>query len=204
MEEESLPNFVSNNLKPPIELIEECERQSQLTGDIRFIFDTQTKSVIDKTLAIEISEKRDVIIDTVLDSDEFYISDFSEFQHLPSRFSFYDTETKLDCRWKRYKMATDFLNKLRFSPGIANLGPEFEQSFFIEFGGVKCVIRLKPNLIIYLNSYDYNVKSVVPQTDSYYGFFSKNDILDFLSKKLPKGFISSLVRDLKLDFILED
>lgn len=55
-----------------------------------------------------------------------------DFINLPSRFSYYDTETKLVGRYKRYQFVVDFFKKLGFKPSESNFGPEFEQSFIFE------------------------------------------------------------------------
>jgi hypothetical protein len=106
------------------ELITECENLYSLDGETRFIFDKATTNDINKKLASCKEDYRDISIDSIIDDEEYYISDFTEFEQMPSRFSLYDTQTKLTCHWKRHKLVKDFLFKLGFKNGLSNLGPE--------------------------------------------------------------------------------
>lgn len=184
----------------PRYLIDECESLFLIDGKHRFIFDRLTTNLIGKNKSVE--ESRDITIDSILNSDEYYISDFSEFDEMPSRFSFYDTETKITCRWKRYNQVVNFFEKLQFQPGLANLGPEFEQSFVlrIEENGdyyINITLRLKPNLCLDLIVKDYNVDKVY----TYSGFFNKVEIVEFLTNHTPEVY-KSILREIKLEDIL--
>ena len=190
-----------NNKNIPQELIDECEELFSKDGLPRFIFDKLTSNIIKRTNK-SVEENRDIVIDSILNSEQFYISDFSEFDLLPSRFSYYDTETKLTCRYKRYNLVIDFFSKLNFEPGLANLGPEFEQSFVLRIDesnnyNTNIILRLKPNLCLDLIVKDYNIDRVF----TYSGFFNRVDIIDFLSRVTPSVY-NSILRNLKLENIL--
>jgi hypothetical protein len=180
------------------EMIEECERLSE-DGDLMFIFDKYTSIAI-KSVNSSVEEKRDLKIDELL-SDEYYIAGFEEFDSMPSRFSFYDTETKMTCRWKRYNLVRDFFIDLGFKPGLANLGPEFEQSFVLSIQDIdvdyKCILRLKPNLTLDLIS-----ENSEGEKSTLFCFFERNRILEFLSHTVPNSY-KSTIRDIKLEKVLE-
>ena len=73
---------------------------------------------------------------------------------MPSRFIYYDTETKQTDKYKRHKHVTDFLIKIGFIPSENNLGQEYEQVFYlkekIENGDVNVNLRINQNLLINL------------------------------------------------------
>lgn len=185
----------------PQQMIDECERLSQ-KGEVMFIFDKYTSIAIKKVNS-SLDEKRDLKIDQLL-SDEYYIAGVEEFDSMPSRFSFYDTETKMTCRWSRYKLVTDFFTNLGFKPGLANLGPEYEQSFILSVQNndedYKCILRLQANLTLYLIS--ESVKTSGIMRSKLYCFFEKEKILNFLSKVTPDSY-KSIIRNIKLEKVLE-
>ena len=129
--------------------------------------------------------------------DAYHIGTELDFLGLPSRFSYYDTETKLSNRYKRYDYVTDFLKKLAFIPSFNNFGLEYEQSYTFEFsdedGSEKFIIRLQPNLflkILYQSSEKYDTV--------FNGFFNKSKIDNII-----KTFASdAMIRDSKLSQIL--
>jgi hypothetical protein len=185
----------------PKEMIEECERLSQ-DGELMLIFDKYTSIAI-KSVNSSVEERRDLKIDGLL-SDEYYIAGVEEFDSMPSRFSFYDTETKMTCRWKRYNLVRDFFIDLGFTPGLANLGPEFEQSFILSIQNqdedYKCILRLQPNLTLDLIS--ESIKTSGVEKSTLYCFFEKDKILNFLSKITPDSY-KSIIRNIKLEKVLE-
>lgn len=187
---------ISNDKKIAQELIDECERLYLTDGKHRFIFDRLTTNLINsKNKSVE--ESRDIAIDSILNLDEYYISDYSEFDRMPSRFSFYDTETKLTCRYKRYQLVVEFLTKLQFQPGLANLGPELEQSYILRIDNCNCIFRLRPNLFFDLSVDDYSTN----MTHLCKGFFNKEKIVKFLSDNTPEIY-KSVLRENKLEGLL--
>lgn len=180
-------------------LIDECERLSQ-DGITRFIFDRYLTNTARKRISQSKEESRDISL------DEYYISDEDEFNLMPSRFSFYDTETKLTCKYQRNKFVVDYFKKLGFQSGYSNFGSEFEQSFILsvyddETGGIlyKCILRIQPNLFVTLlaehGDFIENKKTV------YKGFFSKTKVLEMLNETCPDIY-KSIIRDVKLEDIL--
>ena len=137
-------NVESVNTEVPQILIDECERLSK-DGKTRFIFDKHLTNTARRKVSYSKQEDRDIDLDELL-LDDYYISDEKEFELMPSRFPYYDTETKMTCRWSKHKMAKDWFEKLGFQSGLSNVGPEMEQGFTLsvyddETGGIlyKCI-----------------------------------------------------------------
>jgi hypothetical protein len=189
----------------PQSLIDECERLC-IDGVTRFIFDKHLTNTARRKVSYSKQETRDIDLDDIL-LDEYYISDEKEFELMPSRFPYYDTETKMTCRWSKHKMVIDWFEKLGFQPGSSNAGPEMEQSFILsvyddETGGIlyKCILRIQPNLFVTLlaeyGDFIENKKTV------YKGFFKKKEILRLLNETSPEIY-KMIVREVKLEEILE-
>ena len=192
-------NVESVQSEVPQSLIDECERLCK-DGRTRFIFDKHLTNVARKRISHSKKETRDINL------DEYYISDESEFNLMPSRFPYYDTETKMTCRWTKHKVVTEWFKKLGFKPGLSNVGPEMEQSFTLsvyddETGGIlyKCILRIQPNLFVNLiaehGDFIENIKTM------YKGFFKKSEILRLLNETSPSIY-KMIVREVKLEEIL--
>jgi len=197
-------NVESVQSEVPQSLIDECERLCK-DGKTRFIFDKHLTNVARKRISHSKKETRDINLDEIL-LDEYYISDESEFNLMPSRFPYYDTETKVTCRWTKHKVVTEWFEKLGFKPGLSNVGPEMEQSFTLsvyddETGGIlyKCILRIQPNLFVNLiaehGDFIENIKTM------YKGFFKKSEILRLLNETSPSIY-KMIVREVKLEEIL--
>ena len=192
-------NVESVQSEVPQSLIEECERLCK-DGKTRFIFDKHLTNAARKRISHSKKERKDINL------DEYYISDESEFNLMPSRFPYYDTETKMTCRWTKHKVVTEWFKKLGFKPGLSNVGPEMEQSFTLsvyddETGGIlyKCILRIQPNLFVNLiaehGDFIENIKTM------YKGFFKKSEILRLLNETSPSIY-KMIVREVKLEEIL--
>ena len=192
-------NVESVQSEVPQSLIDECERLCK-DGRTRFIFDKHLTNVARKRISHSKKETRDINL------DEYYISDEEEFNLMPSRFPYYDTETKMTCRWTKHKVVTEWFKKLGFKPGLSNVGPEMEQSFTLsvyddETGGIlyKCILRIQPNLFVNLiaehGDFIENIKTM------YKGFFKKSEILRLLNETIPSIY-KMVVREVKLEEIL--
>lgn len=187
----------------PQTLIDECERLYLNDGITRFIFDNHLTNTVIKRNSTK-GESRDLTIDEIL-GDEYYISDENDFNLMPSRFPYYDTETKMTCRWSKHKIVADFLKKLGFEPGFSNMGPEFEQSFILSIynsdGSIlyKSIIRIQPNLFVNLIS-EYG-DFIENKKTTFKGFFKKSSILSVLEETTPKQY-KSILRELKLNDVL--
>jgi len=197
-------NVESVQSEVPQSLIDECERLCK-DGKTRFIFDKHLTNTARKRISHSKKETRDINLDEIL-LDEYYISDESEFNLMPSRFPYYDTETKMSCRWTKHKVVTEWFEKLGFKPGLSNVGPEMEQSFTLsvyddETGGIlyKCILRIQPNLFVNLiaehGDFIENIKTM------YKGFFKKSEILRLLNETSPSIY-KMIVREVKLEEIL--
>lgn len=190
-------NYKENEIKQS--LIEECEELSIKNNKTYFIFDDMVSNRIKSNNQTTTQTLRDEKLNVLLeDEDSYHIGTEDDFKGLPSRYSYYDTETKLVGRYRRYDFVTSYLSKIGFTPVITNLGPEYEQSYLIELVDEKFICRLRPNLflkIIYQNSYfvDCGQKTI------FEGFFKKTEIFEIM--KSVAG--TSFARDLKLSQILE-
>jgi hypothetical protein len=195
-EKEEIPNV----------LIDRCEDISKLTGDTYFIFDGKITTKIqtnfqerDKKLSYLIGE-----MDSELEKykDTYHIGDETFFSELPSRFSYYDTETKLTCRYKKIDLVIAYLGKLGFTESQFNYGAEYEQSFYIEIRDddnkfiEKFIVRLQPNLFLRI------VHCEQDNTSIYNGFFNKQKIINSISKVSTVGY-ECIMRNAKLEKLLQ-
>ena len=198
--------FTYEKSEIPQELIDDCERTASLTGETYFIFDSEiTKKIISNSSSRE--EKLAYLtgeLDTELEkyNDTYHIGDVNFFNGFPSRFSYYDTETKLTCRYKKQDLVIEYLEKLGFTKSQFNYGPEYEQSFYIEIRDEnnkfieKFIVRLQPNLFLkVIYSSDSNVTI-------YNGFFNKEKIMNSISKVSIVGY-QCIMRNVKLEKLLQ-
>jgi len=200
----------------PQQLIDECERLSLENNTTYFIFNKDESNIINLKLRPGKETERDIKLDKIV-GDKFHIGTIDDFYDMPSRLSFYDTETKLIGRYARYEFVKDFFMKLGFhSSEIINFGPEFDQSFILSFNdddfpkleydayGLtqtnfnSWLLRIKPNLFLSIKYYTSDGEI----TEIFNGFFNINGILQSLVKS--NDLIKPIVRNLKLSNILED
>ena len=180
----------------PQSLIDECNQLSE-DGKIYFIFDKKIKNIVNRNnTSIEVL--RDNRLDEILDDEcKYYIADENEFNSMPSRFAYYDSEIRLSGRYDRYNHVLDFFKILNFEPGFGNFGPELEQAFFYivnyESVSYKIILRIQPNLFVHLKKVDENGRE-----KTYNGFFCKSRIYDFLKCAMGDSEFKSLIRDSKL------
>jgi hypothetical protein len=173
--------------------IDECDRLAEETGETHFLFDTKLSNFIKKKKSINKEEL------CLLEEEAYHIGTEIDFGAMPSRFSYYDTETKLKDRYEKYAFATRFIESLHFVPSEFNLGQEMEQSYILELREgedmEKFIIRLQPNLflkIIHIRD-DFNT--------IYNGFFSKRKMFESIDKHSGK-LSKILIRDSKIKNIL--
>ena len=178
-------------------LIDKCERLVEETGMTHFLFDTDTSLKIKKLTVYDKTDRRDILLSELIDDDPYEIGTENDFRVMPSRFSYYDTETKLTCRYKKHNFATKWFKQIGFKSGEFNYGAEYENSFTLDLeDGDKLIIRLQPNLTLKL------IHAEELHTVIYSGFFSKINILNAIEKRLPD--FKSIVRDAKLDIIIDN
>jgi len=181
-------------------LIDECERQAEESGKIRFLFDTKLSGYIKKKYAYSDAAKRDLKLEELLENGAYHIGTEEDFEQMPSRFSYYDTETKKTCRYEKMALAISFLKDLGFSASEFNYGPEMEQAFIIESYDSesedleKFVIRIQPNLHVNLLAQKDGLRSV------YKGFFSRSKIFDAMERNSTR--LRQIIRDAKLSQLL--
>lgn len=198
--------FIYEKEEIPQELIDRCEDVSKLNCETYFIFDGKiTTKVVSNSSSRE--EKLAYLtgeLDQELEKykETYHIGDENFFNDLPSRFSYYDTETKLTCRYKKIDLVIEYLDKLGFTKSQFNYGAEYEQSFYIEIRDEdnkfieKFIVRLQPNLFIkVIYSSDSNVTI-------YNGFFKKDKIVESISNSSLVGY-ECIMRNVKLEKLLE-
>lgn len=159
----------------PQNLIDECNKLSEENNEIYYIFDNQ------------------------LEDDEiqtYFVGNINDFNTMPSRFSYYDSEMRIIGRWERYNHVINFIKKIGLEDGLSNFGGEFEQSFFRSFGNSKIILRIKPNLNLTLIYNDENGDTKYTQTP-----FSKSKVLKWI-KSLKNKNITITYRDMLIDEIL--
>lgn len=180
------------------ELIDECNKLAEETGETQFIFDSNMSNKIsnyysDKDLKGEAS------IDLVL-GDIFHIGSETHFKELPSRFAYYDSEIRLTDRYRRYDYVVNFLKSLTFEKSFTNVGREYEQSYtldLIEDGERhKFIIRVSPNLFIRIIFFGEEGQKI-----PYEGYFNKLKIIKSLQDNCPHSY-KEILRNKKLEGIL--
>jgi hypothetical protein len=206
------------NEEIPQHLIDDCEKLSENNKKTYFIFDNYSKNYIEASRHPEKDEKREYILEKLFDNKQeqdlpFSIGDLSDLKDMPSRYIYYDTETKQTDKYKRYDFVLSFIKKLGFTPSEHNLGIEYEQVFNMseEIGGekIELTIRLNQNLITKISysksQYNSNLGGYSGQAGEVYNdFFVASNFLNSL-KLIPftnPNFIKSKIRELKIDNIL--
>jgi len=183
----------------PQELIDECNKLSEETGETQFIFDSNMSNKIANHYNSK-EEKREATIDLILSDSAFHIGSETHFKELPSRFAYYDSEIRLTDRYKRYDYVVSFLKELTFEPSFSNVGREYEQSYILELYEdgkyYKYIIRVTPNLFIRIIFFNEDGQKI-----SYEGFFNRSKILKSLQDYCPNSF-KEIVREKKLEDIL--
>jgi hypothetical protein len=181
-------------------LIDECEKLAEETGRIHFLFDIETSLKIKKfkenDKENDKENKRDILLSELIGDEIYEVADENSFREMPSRFSYYDTETKLTCRYKKHNYAIDWFKKIGFTPNLHNYGAEYENSFILDLeNNEKLIIRLQPNLTLKLIHASELLITI------YSGFFSKFNMLSAIEKSITNS--KSIVRDAKLEIVFE-
>ena len=179
--------------------IDECEKRAEETGEIHFLFDTNLSHLIKRKNILNKEDRRESDLSELLENDVYHIGTEMDFNQMPSRFSYYDTETKLKCRYEKYSFVLDFIKSLGFEPSEFNFGPEMEQAYILDLRegeeSEKFIIRLQPNLFLKLIHMKDDFNTI------YNGFFSRTKIFEAIDKH--SGNLSKiLVRDAKIKDIL--
>jgi hypothetical protein len=195
VEQEAAFSYERSNIEQ--HFIDECERKAEESGETHFLFDTKlSRFVKRKNLSKE--DKRESDLSEILEIDAYYIGTETDFSMMPSRFSYYDTETKLSDRYEKYSLVVEFIKSLGFVPSEFNLGPEMEQAYILETREgeetEKFVIRLQPNLFLKLMFQNEGFETI------YSGFFSIRKIFEAMqdSASLSKN----TIRESKIKNIL--
>lgn len=179
--------------------IDECEKRAEETGETHFLFDTKLSHFVKRKNILSKEDRRESDLSELLENEAYHIGTEMDFNMMPSRFSYYDTETKLKSRYEKYCFVLDFIKSLGFEPSEFNFGPEMEQAYILELREKeyveKFIIRLQPNLfmkLIHMRD-DFNTL--------YNGFFSKRKMFEAIDKH--SGNLSKIIiRDAKIKDII--
>ena len=179
--------------------IDECEKRAEETGEIHFLFDTKLSHLIKRKNILNKEDRRESDLSELLENDAYHIGTEMYFNQMPSRFSYYDTETKLKCRYEKYSLVLDFIKSLGFEPSEFNFGPEMEQAYILDLRegeeSEKLIVRLQPNLFLKILHMKDDFNTI------YNGFFSRTKIFEAIDKH--SGNLSKiLIRDAKIKDIL--
>lgn len=179
--------------------IDECEKRAEETGETHFLFDTKLSHLIKKKNILNKEDKREYEISNLLEDEVYHIGTETDFNQMPSRFSYYDTETKLKSRYEKYSLVVDFLKSIGFEPSEFNHGQEMEQAYILDLRegeeSEKFIVRLQPNLFLKLIHMKDDFNTI------YNGFFSKRKMFEAFDKH--SGNLSKiLIRDTKIKNIL--
>ena len=197
VEEES--TFIYERSEIDQYFIDECEKRAEETGETHFLFDTKLSHLVKKKNILNKEDRRESDLSELLESEAYHIGTEMDFNQMPSRFSYYDTETKLKCRYQKYSSVLDFIKSLGFEASEFNFGPEMEQAYILHLREgetqEKFIIRLQPNLFLKLIHMRDDFNTI------YNGFFSKTKIFEAIDKH--SGILSKvLIRDAKIKDIL--
>lgn len=179
--------------------IDECEKRAEETGETHFLFDTKLSHLIKRKNILNKEDRRESDLSELLENDAYHIGTEMDFNQMPSRFSYYDTETKLKCRYEKYSLVLDFIKSLGFEPSEFNFGPEMEQAYILDLRegeeSEKFIVRLQPNLFLKILHMKDDFNTI------YNGFFSRTKIFEAIDKH--SGNLSKiLIRDAKIKDIL--
>jgi hypothetical protein len=195
VQEESLWEYERSEINQYF--IDECEKRAEETGETHFLFDTKLSHLVKRKNILNKEDRRESDISELLENDAYHIGTEIDFNMMPSRFSYYDTETKLKCRYEKYSLVVDFIKSLGFEPSEFNLGPEMEQAYILELREdeyvEKFIVRLQPNLFLKLIHMKDDFNTI------YNGFFSKTKIFEGIDKQsriLSKVLISTKIKDI--------
>jgi hypothetical protein len=183
-------DFFYEKSEIPAELIAKCELL--VDNETLFIFNN-----IDDKIRL-VRADRDDKLEIILDEEEkdtsiYYIGSVEEFDVLPSRFSYYDTETKMTNIYDKHRLVTDFILNLGTEESISNFGISYEQSYILEADNKRLIIRVSPNLFIKIEMYG-DVIGVI-----YKDFFNREKIYEALSKNID---MKQIIRESKIENIL--
>lgn len=179
----------------PMGLIDECNKLDQEKGSTHFIFDSIISNRI-KSINASKEDKRDISISEIL-SERYHIDNGELFKEMPSRISYYDSETRIVDKYKRYDSVIDFIKSIGFIQSEYNLGREYEQSYTLEiFKNDEVVqyyiLRVRPNLFI-------NIKDINDNSSDF--FFNRGKIISYI-EDTSGGVWKSELRNFKLNIIL--
>ena len=167
-------------------LIDKANDISDETGTIQCIYDMCEIEFIDHS------------IDSDNCDDFFYIDSWIGLEGLPSRHTYYDTETRLVNFLDRHFNIRNFLKILNFKPLDIN-GFEQNEMFFepkreISYRNLNnsnVIIRVKPNLMIEFSKFDH-----IGLNKRFTFFYNRNQILSLLNITKEE------LREIKLKSIL--
>ena len=202
----------ANDLK---NIINECERLAQETGEPHFVLDWKTLHEIKKKTAENKEDKREADLEEILDEQEYEIGDWTNIQQMPSMEIFYDSVSKLTNQKERTKWAIKQLERLGFTINsifdlvdeedrenlYINYNMEFSMRLTLEHGE-ELNVKISPNLLtkithITINSFIYGLNEI------YNGFLITDDILEAITNNVKAEAMKPVIRDMKITNLLD-
>ena len=203
-------------------IINECERLAQETGEPHFVLDWKTLHEIKKKTAENKEDKREADLEEILDEQEYEIGDWTTVQQMPSMEIFYDSVSKLTEQKDRMLWAIRRLERLGFKKnsifdlideedrGIfkTNYNIEFTMKFELEYGDFISA-TISPNLLTKIKHFSTidSTKTTIGHEmifrEIYNGYLITEDIIETIANKVKAESMKPIVRDLKINELLD-
>lgn len=203
-------------------IINECERLAQETGEPHFVLDWKTLHEIKKKTAENKEDKREADLEEILDEQEYEIGDWTTVQQMPSMEIFYDSVSKLTEQKDRMLWAIRRLERLGFKKnsifdlideedrGIfkTNYNIEFTMKFELEYGDFISA-TISPNLLTkikHFSTIDSSKTTIGHEMifrEIYHGYLITEDIIEAIANKVKAESMKPIVRDIKINELLD-
>ena len=208
-----------NDLK---NIINECERLAQETGEPHFVLDWKTLHEIKKKTAENKEDKREADLEEILDEQEYEIGDWTTIQQMPSMEIFYDSVSKLTEQKERILWGIRRLERLGFQKNSifdlideedryllkTNYTMEFSMKIDLEYGDY-IGARISPNLltkITHFSTIESN-KTIIGHEmmlrEIYHGYLITDDILEAITNNVNAEAMKPIIRDMKITNLLD-
>ena len=203
-------------------IINECERLAQETGEPHFVLDWKTLHEIKKKTAENKEDKREADLEEILDEQEYEIGDWTTVQQMPSMEIFYDSVSKLTEQKDRMLWAIRRLERLGFKKNSifdlideedrdvlqTNFNMEFSMKIELEYGDFISA-TISPNLLTkikHFSTIDSSKTTIGHEMifrEIYHGYLITEDIIEAIANKVKAESMKPIVRDIKINELLD-
>jgi hypothetical protein len=203
-------------------IINECERLAQETGEPHFVLDWKTLHEIKKKTAENKEDKREADLEEILDEQEYEIGDWTTVQQMPSMEIFYDSVSKLTEQKDRMLWAIRRLERLGFKKNSifdlideedrdvlqTNFNMEFSMKIELEYGDFISA-TISPNLLTkikHFSTIDSSKTTIGHEMifrEIYHGYLITEDIIEAITNKVKAESMKPIVRDIKINELLD-